>query len=153
MKKFNFKLGALLKWRRELERQVEMEMTELKQKEFSILDHIHSVQQQQEEWMEKYNQEMFSSNGQNWIDLYENYLVGLEKSRLKLESDLAALKIKIQEVSKRLTHAYQSRRQVEVLKEKEFINYEQELKNWELKQASEIATLRFVRDKQKEMEC
>jgi len=152
MKKFNFKLNALLKWRRELERQVEMEMTELKQKEFSIMSSIHSVQEKQGEWMNKYNQEMCSSNGQDWIELYENYLVNLEKNRLKLESDLAVLKIKIQAVSQKLTLAYQSRRQVEVLKEKEFISYEQELKNWELKQASEIASIRFVREKQKEME-
>ncbi len=143
MKKFRFRLEALYRFRREMERQALQELEGVKMEELKLRETLLQLQGEQREWSDAYNSSA-SSNKKDWILWIEKYLVDLEKKHAALEQELVKVRERLRVVLKKVEESYRSRRQVEIMKEKEFTLFCEMIRKKEQNDSAELGLLRFT---------
>ncbi len=150
MKKFKFRLEGLYKFRLELERQAQLEVQQLRLEESLILKNLHKIRDQQEEWGKAYNLATQNPEDQKWIFLVEQYLIALDREKINQEVKLANLRITLEEAIRKVEKAYQSRRQVELLREREREEFYKNMERVEQREMSELNAIRFLHQQKEE---
>ncbi len=150
MKKFKFRLEAVYKYRKELEKQAILEVERLRQEELKIANDIERIRMQHQSWAGHYNEAGQTSNQADRVILITQYLAALDLQQRQREQDHKQIIQIIGKAIEVVRQAYRARRQIEYLREKQWGEFQENVKKQEARDLDQASSLRFAHQNMEE---
>ena len=149
MKKFKFRLESLLKLRQQNEdekkRAVGLLLSEIHEQQRQALEMDAQLQQEGDLLKEQYLQ---GSVDLDWVGHYRRYVTSVQNAINQRIANVAKVQGNLNHARSELTQAARQKKILEKLKEKKQKRYDAEIRRQELLAGDEMATQRYLRNRQ-----
>ncbi len=143
-------MHALLRWRKEVEKQTAIHLQELIFEKASLEAEIVNAQKNIEHWVGHFNQLNSRNPDVNEVMLLERYLMSLDQKQMNLRKEKSILENRIYDAQLNMEKAVSERKQLEFLQDKHRDAYELDIQRQEQKILDDMVAIRFWQKKQQE---
>lgn len=143
MKRFRFRLEGLFRYRREQEREAVLEVQRVRREMDSAELRIASLQEERGAWMRVYNETGRAENAGRELWLIEQYFAAIDQQVTHFTVLARRWREELERVVELARTAMRARRQVEHLRERQFTQYQVEVRHADMRQADEMNSLRY----------
>lgn len=147
MKKFKFKLDALLRMKRAIEKEVRQELMRIQALCEGKKQEVAETDRKSEEWTKYYNEIIRGNANVAELSIVDRHLANLVRYREQLMISLEVLNRKREDVVRQYQEIQRDVKMIEHLEEKRREEHRVEYVKEEDKQSDEMATLRYARER------